>query len=111
MYPSRSETQPAFTLRPCGDFGWAGSEDPYVHDSYGDPVAQDGNWCEELADTCGLNTSKDKDLISPAGATEEGASFAMVVRRAAEVLDLQLPFLEVRAFAWDIPIGTPVTIS
>ena len=56
---------------------------------------KDDNWYEKMADASGLDTSPDTVLVSPTLVTEEGASFAMVVKGAAEVLDLQLPSLEV----------------
>ena len=88
----------AFYLQALWGFWGAGCEDLYRTDSYADPLAHDDdNWYEELADASGLDTSPDTGLVSPPTvATEEGASFAMVIRRAAEVLDLQLPPVEVK---------------
>ena len=59
--------------------------------------SEDDNWYEELPDASGLDTSPDAGLVSPPTVvTEEGASFAIVVRRAVEVLDLQLPTVDVK---------------
>ena len=55
------------------------------------------NWYEDLKDASGLDISPDTGLLLlPGPATEESASFAMVVRRASEILDLQLPTQEVK---------------
>ncbi|KAJ1198716.1 hypothetical protein NDU88_002555 [Pleurodeles waltl] len=69
---------------------WEGSEDPLESG-----LQQD--WYVDLGEASGLDTSPDTGMLSPPNvATEEGASFAMVVRRAAEVLDLKLPTVPVR---------------
>ena len=66
---------PAFPFRPFGEYGWAGSEDPY-EEPYEDPLAQDDNWYELLADASGLNTSPNTGLVSPPTvATKDGGIF------------------------------------
>lgn len=92
------EKGPSLTYRPSGDFGLAGSEYHYGTDPYDNPLAhKDDNWYEELADASGLDTWPDTGLVPPSTvAMEEETSFAMVVRRAAAVLDLQLPSVEVK---------------
>lgn len=61
------------------------------------PFHTNMNWCEDLVDASGLDTSLDTGLLSPPNlALEEGASFAVVVRRAAEVPDLNLPLVAVK---------------
>lgn len=48
---------------------------PYAHD----------NWCEDLQDVSGLDTSPESALFSPPGlAMEECTSYAMVICRVAE---------------------------
>ncbi|KAJ1083121.1 hypothetical protein NDU88_003281 [Pleurodeles waltl] len=55
------------------------------------------DWVQDLGDASGLDTSPDTVMLSPPSvATEEGASYSMVVRTAAEVLDFELPSVEVR---------------
>ncbi|KAJ1160485.1 hypothetical protein NDU88_000987 [Pleurodeles waltl] len=75
---------------------WEWSEDPLEYD-----LEQD--WYEDLGEASGLDTSPDTGMLSPPNvATEEGASYAMVVRSAAEVLDLDLP---------TVPVGTNLLIE
>ncbi|KAJ1165464.1 hypothetical protein NDU88_005892 [Pleurodeles waltl] len=45
---------------------------------------------------CGIDTAPEWDLASPGEYTEEAASFHAVIRKAAEVLDLPLPAVEVK---------------
>ena len=53
------------------------------------PQYDEENWYKELQDASGLASSPDSGLVSsPGPATEESASFAVVIQRAAEVLDL-----------------------
>ncbi|KAJ1218360.1 hypothetical protein NDU88_005940 [Pleurodeles waltl] len=69
---------------------WEGSEDPLEYDL-------EQYWYEDLGEASGLDTSPDTGMLSPLNvATEEGASYAMVVCRAAEVLDLDLLKVPVR---------------
>ena len=86
---------PDFPFRSYGEYDWV--ENPY-DEHYEEPLAQDDNWYEELAVANRYDTLPDTGLVSPPTmAIEEAVSFGMVVRMAAEVLDLQLPSIEVKA--------------
>ncbi|KAJ1083903.1 hypothetical protein NDU88_004058 [Pleurodeles waltl] len=62
-----------------------GSLDP--RESHLEPL----DWYEDLGEASGLDTSPDTGLLSlPTVATEDGATYAMVVHRVAEVLDFKL---------------------
>ena len=77
------------------DLGAFGDDDGYGFTDPADEVVQpflEDNWYEEQGDASGLDTFPESGPLTPPGpATEDGSSFATVVRRAAEVLDLRLP--------------------
>ncbi|KAJ1101563.1 hypothetical protein NDU88_006630 [Pleurodeles waltl] len=55
----------------------------------------DMDWAQDLGGASGLDTSPDAGVLSPTVATAEGATYRMVVSRAAEVVGLELPTVEV----------------
>ncbi|KAJ1140862.1 hypothetical protein NDU88_007200 [Pleurodeles waltl] len=71
--------------------GLEGSLDPY---EYQDDPNMD--WAQELGEASGLDTSPDAGMLSPP-TTAEGATYSTVVSRAAEVLGLELPTVQVRS--------------
>ncbi|KAJ1213128.1 hypothetical protein NDU88_000767 [Pleurodeles waltl] len=70
-----------------------GSLDPYEYQE--DPTM---GWAQDLGKASGLDTSPDSGMLCPPTVTTaEGATYSMVVSRAAEVLGLELPTVEVRS--------------
>ena len=60
-------------------------------DEFAQPY-QDDSWYEDLQDASCLDTYPYTGLVSrPCPATEESVSLAMVMQRATEILELQLP--------------------
>ncbi|KAJ1181763.1 hypothetical protein NDU88_006963 [Pleurodeles waltl] len=92
LFPWTFLLQGKYVDRLCGEYDWSGSEDPYGYlDPLEESLAKD-KWYEEVVDASGLDTSLDTGLVSlPSVAAEERALFAMLVRKAAKILDPTLP--------------------